>query len=335
MITIDRATYDDLHPSDRLALHFHAVLAAPEDDARRARIGRLDDWVAGLAPRFDNDAIDALLAVCGGTPLEPMRLRRDARELSVRFVQIVFSEHVGGTRARIVSEDTLGISGGLNFRRDMTTHFLERRRGRSGNPGARRDWYFAPASLRDPAMLEQALQGPIRVSVRPSAEHGFVLVVSVPEPARLGWEAGGLSALARDLEKHSTLGDNRVSLGSILSQVSDRKSRAHGAALCWAPGNPEAIVRFSALIAGGHTLTLDPGRRYSRRVTATAALALPGDGPVDLEVRLRQALPRLTHGLWAGLPADVPPLPWGQPFGVMAEAVQRPRWTRIVENPPR
>ena len=73
-VPIDRTTYDGLHPSDRLALQFHAVLAAPDETKRQAQLARLDAWVAELGPRFDESEIQPLLAACQGTPLEPVRL---------------------------------------------------------------------------------------------------------------------------------------------------------------------------------------------------------------------------------------------------------------------
>ena len=332
-VPIDRTTYDGLHPSDRLALQFHAVLAAPDETKRQAQLARLDAWVAELGPRFDESEIQPLLAACQGTPLEPVRLGPDASGLAVRFVQIVFSAQVRGSRARIVSEDTLGISGGVCFGKTLKVRFVERRRGAGGSPGARGDWYFAPAALRDEAALSRALQAPLEVFVRPSAEHGFVLTASLLDRASLGWEAakGGLLGaepeselislpeLARDLEKHSTLGDGTV-FGSLLTRLPDEKGEESGATLSWAATTPEAIVRFSALLAGGHGLSLDPGGRYPQRAVAKAVLALPGEEPVALDPRLLRSAPRLTQGLWAGLGEGLPALPWDSLLGPATEA---------------
>ena len=320
-IPLDQPTYQGLHPSDRVALHFHAALTATDEEARRSTLDRLDAWIDALGPRFDGGQIRSLLGTCQGTMLEPMCLGDDAAELAVRFVQIVFSERVRGARARIVSEETLGISGGLCIGEDLQTQYAERRGGGASNPGEGGDWYFAPAGLRGLTAVEGKLAHRPRVSVESSDEHGFLLVISGVDRRNLGWHlaqrsvsrAGldllGSQELASDLEQHSTLGTPGSSLGSLLARVSRKRPTSADATLYWAPISAEAIVRFSALLAAGQTVRLDPGVLYPQRAIASAALRLPDQQSSDLDVRLTRTAPVLTEGLWAGLGDAVPP-PW-------------------------
>lgn len=321
-VQLDQATYEGLHPSDRVALHFHAALMASDEEALRSLLDRLDAWIAELGPRLDSGQIRALLGACQGTMLEPMCLGDDAAELAVRFVQIVFSERVRGARARIVSEETLGISGGLCIGEDLQTQYAERRGGGAASSGEPSDWYFAPAGLRGLTAVEGKLAHPPRVSVESSDEHGFLLVISGVDRRNLGWHAAQRSVsragldllrsqeLASDLEQHSTLGTAGSSLASLLARVSRKRQASADATLYWAPISPEAIVRFSALLAAGQTLRLDPGGRYPQRAIASVALRLPDQQSSDLDVRLTRTAPVLTEGLWAGLGDAVPPPPW-------------------------
>jgi hypothetical protein len=323
---LDHPTYQGLHPSDRVALHFHAALTATDEEARRSTLDRLDAWIDALGPRFDGEQIRPLLGACKGTMLEPMSLGDDAIELAVRFVQIVFSEQVRGASARIVSEETLGISGGLCIREDLRTQYAERRGGGASNPGEGADWYFAPAGLRGREGLQGKLARPPRVSVDSSDEHGFLLAISGLDIGNLGWagathslsHAGfgpsGLQVLATDLERHSTLGTAGLGLGSLLTRLPRERPRSGDATFQWAPASAEAIVRFSALLAAGHTLRLDPGERYPKRAIASVALRLPDDQPSELDVRLIRTAPVLTTGLWAELGDAVPSPPWSGVF---------------------
>ena len=328
-VQLDQATYQGLHPSDRVALHFQAVLTAIDDTTRRSLLDRLDAWIDALGPRFDSGQIRSLLGACQGTMLEPMRLGDDAAELAVRFVQIVFSEQVRGSRARIVSEETLGISGGLCIAENLQTQYAERRGGGASNPGEGGDWYFAPAGLRGLTALEGRLARPLQVSVEPSDEHGFLLAVSGLDWRHPGWHAAqhgvsraslgslGLPELATDLEQHSTLGTAGIGLGSLLARLPRKRPTSKHATFQWAPASAEAIVRFSALLAAGQTLRLDPGERYPQRAIVSVALRLPDDQPSELDVRLIRTAPVLTSGLWAELGDAVPTPPWSGVFDRM------------------
>jgi hypothetical protein len=232
-------------------------------------------------------------------------------------------------RARIVSEETLGISGGLCIAENLQTQYAERRGGGASNPGEGGDWYFAPAGLRGLTALEGRLARPLQVSVEPSDEHGFLLAVSGLDWRHPGWHAAqhsvsraslgslGLPELATDLEQHSTLGTAGIGLGSLLARLPRKRPTSKHATFQWAPASAEAIVRFSALLAAGQTLRLDPGERYPQRAIVSVALRLPDDQPSELDVRLIRTAPVLTSGLWAELGDAVPTPPWSGVFDRM------------------
>lgn len=322
MLAVDQPTYEGLHPSDRLALHFHAALCAAEGTVAQALRDQIDAWIRTLGPRFPTDVVERALAACEGTPLEPMRLGDRSLRLGARFVQIAFSERAGGSKARIVSEDTLGVSGGLSFKRDLSWRYIERHGGNGTGVGERGDWFFAPRGLMDPACVGPILARPLQVEVRPSDQHGFVLAVMAADRMNLGWAQkwsgfvepglGGvpLSNLARELELASSLGGLPRGFATLLTRLPEDLAQEREGTILWAPAGAEAIVRFSALLATGQTLTLDPGSGFPDRAIATVELAMPGEGPTALACRLQRRIPVLTAGLWANLKkAPAPPWP--------------------------
>lgn len=318
-MSVDARTFAGLHPSDRLALYFRALLSNGGGEGARSLAGELEAWASGLGPRFAAKEVLPHLDGCAGTPLEPMQLGDRARGLAALFVRIALSDAVRGERARVVSEDALGISGGLEFDSRLRSRFVPRfRRADHGLP-RRNSAYFSPAALRENVSVDR-LARPLEVVVAPSADKGFTLSVTVKYRELLNWleTAQGWRVDDRrfvlELQASSVFDAKDFSLGDVcefanLQELSSDRKEGE-LRVEWSPAGPEALIRFSALLARGETLTLDPGKAYPGRGLARVGLAMPGQGPARLDCLVERTGPVLRDCFWADLDPQAPPLPW-------------------------
>lgn len=129
---------------DDLSLILSAAFGHPSPDLRQRLHDALDDWLASLQPLHSADEVRNALLACKGTVLEPFALKPIEVELAVLLVRVAFSEAVAAEHLRVVSRETIGVSGGLLLAPDLSSRYVERYAY-----GQHRDqpegWHVAPA----------------------------------------------------------------------------------------------------------------------------------------------------------------------------------------------
>lgn len=238
-------------PSNDFSVALWAGSCHPDAGLRRRVLGRLDDWIEKGEPYFSDVEITRALDGVAGTPLEPFVLTDTRLSAAVRMVRVAFSRRMQQTRLRLVSEETLGNSGGLVLTDNLKGYYVERWAGGENIQVPKSGWFLAPAEMeRGLEVVRGRRQGTCAKTRCEVDESGYLIKVPVdsPIPFLPSRASGGASGLEAD--------------GMIL--VPKTPFRALGLSiryerpnLCIRLGSPESALRLSALMVRRATLVID------------------------------------------------------------------------------
>jgi hypothetical protein len=253
------------------------LLAANEhpDATFRAHLwSRLDDWLEAQSPSIAHDDLDALVSGEKGTFLEPFRLEGDRKRTALFLTRLAFSRTSSVSRFRLVSEDTIGNSGGLVITKSHKAFYSERYglgKNHLINSGAR---FFAP-SMQGGCPMRSSVQEPWHASMH-SDDKG--MYVELPERLLelVGWlEAGktqDAKSLAGALLSDSRIGPKKLPITSVGVglEATDRGLRL-------VVKSPEALIRFSSYVVKSQSIRLIAQSRFqlSLQLPSTAEGRVP------------------------------------------------------------
>lgn len=255
-------------------------------------LSRLEDWVQALEPQYSEQDVRQALSGISGTMLEPFCLDTPSLDAAVLLLRVAFSKTCMVTRARLVSQETIGIGGGAVFTSNLKSFYAERYALGANRSHTKSRWFFAPAVMQD--ILGQSgdaaknrratislQETGIQIAVqwfRGDSDEGGV------QRRRFGWKDGKLQSydvdgsppsLQQQLQTNSTV----LKSGTTLERAG-LKLRFSRDNLLIEPGSAEASIRLMALCAQEAVLALDPGEGMSGQRRTMVRLRLPVAGEI-------------------------------------------------------
>lgn len=210
------------------------LLAAMEhpDAAVQTRIWNdLYRYLESLHPRWSIEAVAEHLSGATGTVLEPFRLSPDGLRVAAYLGALAFSDMGSQSRFRTVSEETIGIDGGLVVTNNLRSYYVERYafgfRRRSPKAG----WFVAPAKA------PQLHGGNVQRAKLQLTDTGFRLLLPVGPFQQLGdLHLTALHTHVLGSERHEPLAVSLVQNAAISGYIG------------LATTTPEEMIQWSALM---------------------------------------------------------------------------------------
>jgi hypothetical protein len=293
-------------PGEVFPLLMLGAVQHPDTEFRKELKGVIVEWIDSLRPRHTEQDIVAALRECTGTLLEPFSLTGEDEEIASILLRVAFSEAVDKTRFRIVSRDTLGMSGGCIVTNSLKHYYVERyARGYRRNPKIGH-WSFAPRNVpvgrvesTGPSALQVSkLERTIQATVKGN-DLGYSVDIKGVNLKSLRWpETDRLAGL---LQKHSVLGQRRESLDAI-----GLRAQVEKGSIALIPATPEATMRLTAHLLSESLVVLDPGATNKGRYKIYFRIALPNE-----EERQLKTLVSVTAGYfweWVNIELEQAPV---------------------------
>jgi hypothetical protein len=255
----------------------------PDAEFRKELKRVIVEWVDSLRPRYAEHDVVAALRECTGTVLEPFSLTEEDEEIASILLRVAFSEAVDKTRFRIVSRDTLGISGGCVVTKNLNHYYVERyARGYRRKPQTGY-WSFAPRnvpvgaveSIGQSARNVSKLATTLRATIKGN-DSGYSVDIKGVNLESLRWPE--TARLASQLQKHSVLGEGKESLDAI-----GLRAQVGKGGISLIPASPEATMRLTAHLLSESLVVLDPGAANEGRYKIYLRLALPDEEEKQLK----------------------------------------------------
>ena len=251
------------------------LLAANEhpDETFRIRLWScLDAWLETQSSTFTYEEIEAILSDQKGTFLEPFRLEGAAKRTALFLSRLAFAEASPASRFRIVSQDSIGNTGGLVITSNKNAFYSERYelgKNRLKKSDLR---FFAPSMKIDGPV--KAKVGNDLHAIMSSDDHGMYVELPKSLLNIVDWDLsrGGLTG---ELSSNSHIGPKKLSLYSVgmTVEVTDKGIRL-------AVKSPEALIRFSTYVVQSQTIRLIAKTRFQ----LTVQLPSSADGPAPITV---------------------------------------------------
>ncbi len=259
---------------------------APDADVRQAASEVLHEASLAVRSLLERTYVEQVLRDTMGPPLSPFVISEEFLPIAVNLVQLSISQEYGASRVRVVSEDTIGVAGGLLILKSGATH-------------------YATPDLRARRSKSQCF------SMAPgAAAASLALDVGVGAVATIDWDGDGYEIMLDSrfrrrhlpckidlLNQHSFIDHPRRTLEQIGLSIDD----CGDGGLVIRTGSPESLLQFTAIAAGSATLVLrDAPPEDAKAMWATITLRPLDDMPDDLTLGWgRKALP------WAHVPVPV------------------------------
>ncbi|MBT5793052.1 MAG: hypothetical protein HOI11_21510 [Gammaproteobacteria bacterium] len=216
------------------------------------------------------------LATISGSLLEPFELQEASLQAAAYFLSISLSGNPANPPyARVVSEDTLGLSGGALFTTALKSQF-QSRGSIPGNKKLPRGSYFAPRYLKHIKRTLQASQNPLSVTIDQAPKFGLVIKVEMMDPSIYGWN------LTRELQLE--LSTSTIAATRSLVDIGLEVRYHSGTSFLLVPNSTEAILRLSAHMTEQSAVKLIHDK--SSAVEIGFNLAQPKDLPKSLKVAI-------------------------------------------------
>lgn len=278
----------------------------PDAEFRKELKAVIVEWVDSLRPRYAEPDVVAALRACAGTVLEPFSLTEEDQQIAAILLRVAFSEAVDKTRFRIVSRDTLGISGGCVVTNHLNHYYVERyalgfrRKSQTGY------WSFAPRNIPVDAVESAGRTARnvskfvtnLRATIKGDGS-GYSVNVKDVNLESLRWPE--TARLANQLQKHSVLGEGKESLDAI-----GLRAQVGKGGISLIPASPEATMRLTAHLLSESLMVLDPGAANEGRFKIYVRLGLP-----DEEERELKTLVSVTTGYfqeWVNIEIEQAPV---------------------------
>ena len=254
---------------DDLPLIFASAFQLPNPRLRSSILRKLDSWVESQLPYFGEDEILDRLDRQRGTEMEPFVLNDQDRKIAAMATRLAFSR-LGGdqTRFRIVSRETLGVTGGMVLTDNLGSFFLGRDSRGNHRRISDRTWYIAPAEMEQHEDLSPTIRG--RSSSSPAAttthrrsqlrvtfgsdHQGLYLSIS-NLPCRQLTDRRTFRPVREFQELGRVLDLDRMDRGRSFNELGLRVTTS-GDRIRISTGSPESILRFTAMAAEERILEL-------------------------------------------------------------------------------
>lgn len=260
-----------LPEGDDLPLILLSAIYHPDLALRASLRQRVAALVEDAEPRYAADEVRAVLQGQPGTVIEPFVLDEAGLDLATIVVRLGFSRTVRQTRIRVVSQETLGGEGGFVLTNNLRGYYVERfvlGRHRWSPKGG---WFVAPgtaARVGSPGYADLRLRQ-ARLVITDDG-----MVIRVPWPLE-----GDPAGLARRVQAQSRVLGSEHTLDRLGLRV-DAGRRA----LEVRTGNPESVLRLTALCMRGAVLALVSSDEGDSVARAYVRLAPPVADAIDLSL---------------------------------------------------
>lgn len=272
--------------SDALPLAIQAAVGHPDAAVRQKTRTWLDDWVEGLEPRYDAESVRSVLLEAKGTVVEPFSLSARDMDIAVLATRAALSKRIGHQRFRVVSSETIGLSGGLVLTSNLNSYYVERVVWGKHRNTPWRTSFVAPGSL--PATTAEATSARAICRLTPAA-----LQIDVPAWC---WQAGdALGELVRSLEVSGLRRAEPLSGRELSIALRGDHVRLESR-------SPESLIRLTAMAERAEFLALSsPVKSAVHRVL----IALSPVESDDTELRVFTTQTSRSTRQWAGFWSDV------------------------------
>lgn len=238
-----------------LPLILFAALDYPNQDERQLIWNQLESWLATLETSFSSEEIREIFNGVQGTELEPFFLDEKNEQVANFLVRLAFSKAVNLNRFRIVSQDSVGNSGGLVFLSNGKYFYSERfAYGKNRLEKSNLKFYSPNTKPIIPSRELLELDSNAQVS---ALDDGFEILISIDVLQKIGWVTNVYHRLSDYISKSSFVGND----GKKLSELG-LKVRTEDAGLIISTGSPETLIRFSAYIVQESPIVLSGFGEY-------------------------------------------------------------------------
>jgi hypothetical protein len=249
---------------------FRLVVAAafyhPRKKTRALLRTLLERWLEELSPCHSAESVREAISSQKGTFLEPFSLSEEDLECAVFLTRAAFSKNSQQQRIRIVSRDTIGVTGGLVLTRGLKSYFIERFPGGQAKGQPKECWIFVPARVPP-----QGKSGAVpTVAQLVSEDSGFRIRVRMPEHSK------DPASLGRGFQNNSKIEGVSEDFNRLGLRVEIKRDEVHVLT-----GSPESMIRMMAHMAAETTLVLQTGN--TKDYCALVCMAPPEDEPVRLK----------------------------------------------------
>ena len=244
----------------------------PDEQFRGHLWSCLDAWLEAQSPAINHDELDAILSHHKGTFLEPFRLEAGAKRTAIFLSRLALADASSASRFRVVSQDSIGNSGGLVITSNKNAFYSERYelgKNRLKKSDLR---FFAPSTTVDGPM--KANVGEDLHALMYSDDHGIYIEFPKSLLNLVDWDLnrGGLKG---ELSSNSHIGPKKQSLYSVGMTVegTDKGIRL-------AVKSPESLIRFSTYVVQSQSIRLIAKTRFQ----LTVQLPNSAEGPAPITV---------------------------------------------------
>lgn len=235
----------------------------PEASFRDHLWNELEDWLASKGQTLDEEKVENIFGSQKGTFLEPFRMMGEDRKIANFLVRLALSADIGISRFRVVSQDTIGNSGGVVCTRQGKSYYSEQYalgKNRLKNSSIQ---YFAPTMKVSPPTRNA--EGRLPPAFMNASEDGIFVEVQHEAIERLDWipvpDEAEFRSLARDLTAESEIGDQGVLLSDLGLSI-----RVNVEGIVIGSGSPESLIRLSAYIVQGSNIILKGAGNYEMAI---------------------------------------------------------------------
>jgi hypothetical protein len=256
---------------DDLSLIFAAAFQLDDAEMRSSILESLESWIVRQEPYFGEDEIRDYLDRQQGTAMEPFELNDQDSKIAAMATRLAFCRlGIGKTRFRIVSRETLGVTGGVVLTDNLRSFFIERYSRGEKRSISDRTWYVAPAEIAQPEVRSSSAQRSTRKIPGITKRRGQPRVTFQFDHHGLHLQISNLRCqqfsdrrtiyLAPLFQEFGRILDgNQVDRGRSLNKVGLRVTNANGQVRI-STGSPESILRFTAMADEGRILELPTSR---------------------------------------------------------------------------
>ena len=240
-----------------------AAIEHPNKSFREQLWDRLDKWLLDHSPTIEDAEVLSIIKGQSGTFYEPFRLEQNSTKLAIFLTRLALSEKIGMSRFRIVSEDTIGNTGGLIITKKLRNFYSERYVHGKNRLITSDLHFFAPSmkvdgpfKLRDKKTLSAIMN---------SDEKGLYLDISNKLITHVGWQNWASQSELQQLIHKISLNSRIGSKGATFSSIGlSFEAGENGFQI--AAKSPEALIRFSSYVVQGQSIHLSGARKFGMSI---------------------------------------------------------------------
>ena len=254
-----------------------AAIEYPDASFRDQLWDRLDKWLLDHSPTVEEAEVLSIIEGQSGTFFEPFRLEKNSTKLAIFLTRLALSEKIGMSRFRIVSEDTIGNSGGLIITKKLRNFYSERY-VHGKNRLITSDLHFFAPSMKVDGPYNLRDKKPLS-AIMTSDDKGLYLNISNDLIRHIGWHSWASQSELLQLIHKIGLNSRIGSKGATFSSVGlNLEAGENGFQI--AAKSPEALIRFSSYVVQGQSIHLSGARHFGMSIE----LPKNAEGKADVSI---------------------------------------------------